>query len=250
MKLTAQGISAGATKVPVLQDVNLAVTSGKTLVILGPNGSGKSTLLKTLARQLPPLKGISAESFAQNVAYVPQNPDSEVHLSVEEYVSLGRSPHQKWWQWQQTEVDQSEVENALAATGLSSLRQRLVSQLSGGERQRAAIAIGLAQKPTFLLLDEPTAHLDFKHQSELLQLLRRLKVDQKLGMILVLHDLSAAAYLADEILLFKKGETGSCIAASGPAEEVLQDKILQDAFEVVFTSISDADGQHYFVKPG
>ncbi|MFX5854684.1 ABC transporter ATP-binding protein, partial [Acinetobacter baumannii] len=92
------------------QDVTITVETGKTLVILGPNGSGESTILKTIARQIAPLKGtvslnssdiwtLPAAAFAQLVAYVPQNNDPEIQLTVEEYVSLGRSPHQKWWQW-------------------------------------------------------------------------------------------------------------------------------------------------------
>lgn len=263
--LSTNGLSAGAAQNVVVQDVTITVETGKTLVILGPNGSGKSTILKTIARQIAPLKGtvslnssdiwtLPAAAFAQLVAYVPQNNDPEIQLTVEEYVSLGRSPHQKWWQWQQTEIDKEVVKKALADTGLSELRARLVSELSGGERQRTAIAMALAQRPSFLLLDEPTAHLDFKHQADLMYLLHSLQrgqtSDQKPGLIVVLHDLSAAAYLADDILLLKKSATESTeIAAYAPAKEVLQESILEGAFGVKFTTVgNDALKEHYFVR--
>ena len=258
MKLSASQLSVGATKAPLLQDVNLEIQPGRALVILGPNGSGKSTLLRTLARQLKSLAGsvrlddsdiwqLSPAEFARTVAFVPQSVDTDIHLSLQDYVSLGRSPHQSWWQWQQTESDKSAIENAIEATELAALRQRSLSQLSGGERQRAAVAIALAQQPKFLLLDEPTAHLDFKHQSELLKLLIRLKPN--LGLVVVLHDLAWAAYLADEVMLLKTTKSGSSsVMALGATEKILLPEILQEVFEVDFASFDEAGKRRYFVN--
>jgi iron complex transport system ATP-binding protein len=260
MKLSASNLSVGATLTPVLANLNLEITAGKILVILGPNGSGKSTLLKTLARQLKPLAGsvklddkdissLPISEFAKKVAYVAQNIDPQVTLSIEEYVALGRTPHQKWWQWQQSEADRAAIETAIVSTALTELKERPISQLSGGEQQRAAIAIALAQKPTFMLLDEPTAHLDFKHQVELMRLLKRLKTEQHLGLVIVLHDLSAAAYLADEVLLLTK-EDGQflSVAVSGPVSEVLKESNLESSYGVQFRSICERGEMHYFVN--
>jgi iron complex transport system ATP-binding protein len=260
MKLSASNLSVGATQTAVLEGLNLEITPGKILVILGPNGSGKSTILKTLARQLKPLIGsvklnhkdissLSFSEFAKNVAYVSQNVDPQVTLSIEDYVALGRTPHQKWWQWQQSQDDKSAVDAALASTALTALKERSLSQLSGGEQQRATIAIALAQKPTFMLLDEPTAHLDFKHQVELMKLLKRLKTEQQLGLIIVLHDLSAAAYLADVVLLLgrKPGQQLS-VAISGAASEILQESNLENCFGVKFNSSADNGELHFFVN--
>ena len=260
MKLATAALAVGATKIPVVKDLNLEVVPGKILVILGPNGSGKSTILKTLSRQLQPLTGVvsidgrdvttlSSSEFARNVAYVAQSVDSKIQLPIQEYVALGRTPHQNWWQWQQSDADKSAVDEALDATALTALRHRPLSQLSGGEQQRAAIALALAQKPTFMLLDEPTAHLDFKHQAELIQLLIKLKVDQKLGLVLVLHDLSAADHLADEIVLLKKNESERCsFASQGPVDTMLESGVLEESFGVKFASTGDINDRHYFVK--
>jgi iron complex transport system ATP-binding protein len=260
IKLSASNLSVGATQTAVLAGLNLEITAGKILVILGPNGSGKSTILKTLARLLKPLAGsvklddrdvssLSFSEFAQKVAYVAQNVDPQVTLSIEEYVALGRTPHQKWWQWQQSDDDKAAVDAAIASTALTALKERPLSQLSGGEQQRAAIAIALAQKPTFMLLDEPTAHLDFKHQVELMRLLKKLKTEQQLGLIIVLHDLSAAAYLADEVLLLKR-EDGQAlsVAETGAASEVLQESNLESCFGVKFKSTEERGELHYFVN--
>lgn len=259
-KLQVSALSVGATQKALVDDLNFVITPGKVLVILGPNGSGKSTILRTLARQLKPLAGeihlndkaissLPYPEFAKKVAYVAQNRDPQVNLSIEDFVSLGRTPHQKWWQWQQSSDDRAAIETAIASTELTAIKERPLSQLSGGEQQRAAIAIALAQNPTFMLLDEPTAHLDFKHQMELLVLLRRLKTEQKLGLVLVLHDLSAAAYLADDILLLKKdGGKQRSTSMLGPADEILQNSMLEDSFGVKFSLFKEHGETHYFVN--
>ncbi|HEY9755312.1 MAG TPA: ABC transporter ATP-binding protein [Oculatellaceae cyanobacterium] len=264
MTLKAVNLSVGAGDKSILSGINLEAKPGKALVILGPNGSGKSTLVRTLARQLRPISGevmldeqpiwqLSPTRFAQHVAFVQQNLEPGIGLSIREYVSLGRSPHQKWWQWQESDGDRECVNTALAATELSDISNRSVAQLSGGERQRAAIAIALAQKPSILLLDEPTAHLDFKHQSELLKLLNQLK--RQLALIVVLHDLTAASYLADEVLLLRKNIEGpsgqqqeNSSAILGSAEDILDTETLQSAFGVVFKTTEEFNTRYYFVK--
>ena len=188
-----------------------------------------------------------ADQFARKVAFVPQSIEQDIRLTIEDYVSLGRSPHQRWWQWQQSECDRSVVESVLESTELLDLRKRPLAQLSGGERQRAAIAIALAQKPAFLLLDEPTAHLDFKHQAELIKLLIDLK--RELGLVIVLHDLTAAALLADKVLLLKTNKNGpNSVAALGAPQDVLRPEVLEHVFEVNFAVSENNGKQHYYVE--
>ena len=165
------------------------------VAVAGPNGAGKSTLIKTMARQLKPLTGtvelngkniwtISTQEYAGKVAYVPQDIEASTELSVEQMVMLGRNPHQKWWQWYGANSDTDAVNKALNDTEMEKLRGKPICQLSGGERQRAALATALAQEPIFMFLDEPTSHLDFKHQIELLALLKRLRANG-LGIMIV-----------------------------------------------------------------
>lgn len=222
---------------------SLSVQSGEIVVLAGPNGAGKSTTVKTLARQLPPLSGavtidgnpvseLSARELARQLAYVGQTLDPLCELTVSDFVMLGRNPHQNWWSWDTSPADREEVAQALAATGMSDLRARSLAELSGGERQRAAIACACAQKASFLLLDEPAAHLDLKHQVSLLDLLRRLR-DQGLGIVLVLHDLSMIARIADRVVLLRKpADSESIVHAQGAYSHVLTPATLKEVFEV------------------
>ncbi len=260
MKLTTMGLSIGAGTETLLASINLEVQAGQTLAILGPNGSGKSTLIRTMARQLKPHSGkiflegtdiwsISPGAFARQVAYVSQSQVFPEHLTILDYTRLGRNPHQTWWQWDQSENDRSLVRKALEATSLWELRERRLATLSGGERQRASVAIALAQDPKFILLDEPTAHLDFCHQQELLQLLLHLKTNTGLAIIIVLHDLNAAHRLADRVLLLSKSTSArSEIASYGNADDILQVDTLQAVFNVRFAQLADRSGEKYFVS--
>lgn len=250
-ELRAENLHVGWGKHAVAVLSELKVQPGEIVVLAGPNGVGKSTAVKTLARQVPPLSGratidgadvatMSSREFARLIAYVPQIIEPPRAMLVEEMVSLGRYPHQTWWSWESSPADKAAVESAMEATETSHLRERPVSLLSGGERQRVAIAIALAQQTPFVLLDEPTAHLDFKHQMQLLQLLSKLREDG-LGMLVVLHDLNLISRIADRVVLLEKpSEAPSRIAASGTAHEVLTEEILRRVYEVTVAIHRDA----------
>jgi iron complex transport system ATP-binding protein len=242
-KLTAARLSVGFTKEPIIEGVDVELQSGEILVLVGPNGAGKSTLVKALARQLQPLSGTVAlngkdvwqmtpAQFASAVAYVPQALEPAQQMTVEEIVMLGRNPHQPWWQWYGDEKDREAVEKALRATEMLSLRKKYLAELSGGERQRATFATALAQEPSFMLLDEPTSHLDFRHQLELLALLKQMK-GQGIGCLIVLHDLNMIARLADRVvLLHGQRNTPDSIAAAGAPDMVLSRENLDRVFAV------------------
>lgn len=247
--IAAIDLSAGFDKSVVLRQASVELSASQIIVIAGPNGAGKSTLVKTMARQLKPLGGrillngsdiwqMSAQQFAGQVAYVPQSIDIASELTVEEIVMLGRNPHQKWWQWYGSNDDSVAVNKALADTEMQQLRKKPLCQLSGGERQRAALATALAQEPTFMLLDEPTAHLDFKHQIELLALLKRLRL-AGLGIMVVLHDLNIIARVADQVVLIEVGNGASKIGATGTVKQALSHDNLRRIFGIEVTTFDD-----------
>jgi iron complex transport system ATP-binding protein len=183
---------------------------------VGANGSGKSTLLKLLSRILQPQKGTvildgkaihtqPAQVVAQKLAILPQQQTIPAGLTVRQLVSLGRSPHQPWWQWELDGEDRQKVDQAIVETGIEQFSDRLVENLSGGERQRAFLALALAQAPQVLLLDEPTTYLDIHYQLQLLELLKHLNQQQKLSIVTVLHEVNLAARYSDRIAMLKQG---------------------------------------------
>jgi iron complex transport system ATP-binding protein len=260
-QLCAASLAAGFGKKPVVAGIDMTISAGEIVVLAGPNGAGKSTVVKALARQLKPMEGsvtingtlvwqLTAMQFAAQVAYVPQSIEPGQDLTVEEIVMLGRNPHQSWWQWYGSAADSQAVDAALVATELSALRHKYLSELSGGERQRAAMATALAQEPIFMLLDEPTAHLDFRHQLELISLLKQLKDSKGIGCLIVLHDLNLIARAADRVVLFQT-QTGapSKIAANGAPQAVLTREHLMSVFQVDVQILTDPQSGETFYSP-
>ncbi|HEY9784054.1 MAG TPA: ABC transporter ATP-binding protein [Candidatus Obscuribacterales bacterium] len=256
LKLSCSELTVGFAS-PVAEKLALCVTQGEVLVIAGPNGAGKSSLLKTFARLLKPMSGsvnlggrdiwsFTPCEFAKYVAYVPQQFSQSLVLTVKELIALGRNPHQNWWQWQPSKEDEGALEEAIAATGLEGLEEKMLGELSGGERQRAMIAMALAQKPSFLLLDEPTSHLDFKHQLELLELIGSLS-KKNIAIIAVLHDLNFAYRVGTRIaILEKRPAQASIIAADGDPECVLTAETLRRVFHVEMQVLTPEDGGKFF----
>lgn len=250
MSLICEKLDAGFENTPVVAGVDLAIAEGNILAIAGPNGAGKSTLLKSLARLLKPIAGhikldgqdiwnLPAREFASRVAYVPQSQEFEQDMTVQELVALGRNPHQPWWSWGASAEDRDAVNDALEKTSTTNLRSKYLGNLSGGEKQRALIAMALAQKPQYMLFDEPIAHLDFRHQLELVNLLESLRA-QGIGIAVVLHDLNIIAKIADRILLLRKeNRQPSATIALGSPEEVLRSDNLKKAFAVNVRQITD-----------
>ena len=143
-------------------------------------------------------------------------------------VCLGRSPHKKWWQTDLNREDLLKVDQSLALTEMSNLKNKAVGTLSGGQRQRAFLSLALAQDAKTLLLDEPTTFLDLHYQLQLLDLLKRLNQDQKLSIITVIHDVNLAARYCDRIAVFKNGE----LIAQDETSRVLTRELMKEAFQV------------------
>ncbi len=234
--LDVKSICCGYGQTDVLKDVSFSVEKGECIGIIGPNGSGKSTLLKTMSRILKPSSGsvvlldkrldqYSSKELARNMAVVPQDANVEFDFSCLDIVAMGRSPHLKRFEFE-GKKDTDIVRQSMELTNTWSLRDRPYSQVSGGERQRLTIARALAQQPSVLLLDEPVSHLDIEHQIEVLDLVERLKKDQGIMVVMILHDLNLAARYCDRLILL----SGNSILAAGKPDEVLTEPNIACAF--------------------
>jgi len=232
--LAAEAVRWSAGGALVVDGVSLALRAGETLGLLGPNGSGKSSLLRLLAGLRRPdggavaldgreLRALRRGEVARRVAVVEQQAATEVDLTVEQVVRLGRIPHRGAWTGDPA-GDERAVERALLETGVAALRARRWRTLSGGERQRVQIARALAQEPRELLLDEPTNHLDVRHQLDLLALVRRLP----LTTVVALHDLNLAALFCDRLIVLRAGR----VAAAGAPADVLTPAVIAAVYEV------------------
>ena len=198
---------------PVISDINLELKSGQLACLIGENGIGKSTLLKTLTGFLPKLKGslllgnrdiesFSQRELARQVSIVlTQKPDVQ-NLTIEEIIGLGRSPYTGFF-GRLREEDRKVVDDAIATMGIEKLRGRMIQTLSDGERQKVMIAKALAQETPVILLDEPTAFLDFPSKAETFQSLQRMAHERDKLILLSTHDLELAVRFADSLLEVK-----------------------------------------------
>lgn len=229
--LATRDLSGGYSQRLVVRDVSLTLHAGEWLTFIGANGSGKSTLLRLCGRLLnakagtvwldgTALERLDSRAIAQKLAVqTQQQPSVPATMTVWQLVSMGRSPHQPWWQWELTAEDRHWVQTALSETDLQRFADRPVANLSGGERQRAFLALALAQNPKVLLLDEPTTFLDVRYQLELLDLLARLNRDRGLSVITVLHEIDLAARYSHRLAMIRDGrifEVGAPAAVLTP----------------------------------
>ena len=242
-RLAAVGLACAYGERTVLHGFDLAAEPGSVTALLGPNGAGKSTALRALSRLLRPRQGavtldgreiwqLPRRRFVAHVAFMPQVETAGWPMTVEQVVLLGRLPH-RGWLLPYSRQDREALHTALSQVGLTGLRSRSLDSLSGGERRRAMLARALAQEAQVLLLDEPGAHLDLRHQIELFALLRRLTRQHGVAVVLSLHDLNLASLFADRAVLLCEGRT----VAQGPAQEVLTPELLRIAFGIAVETV-------------
>lgn len=221
--------------VTVLDGVHLAVQQGEIVGLVGPNGAGKTSLLRAMAGVLVPaagevriegqaIRGIPRATLARRIAVVPQETGAAFPFTVLEIVLMGRYPH-CGGRYFDDRGDLARARWALTQTGVLDLAARTVDRLSGGERQRVLIARALAQEPSILLLDEPTSHLDLRHQLDLAAIVRRLS-ESGTTIVLVSHDLNLASDVCDRLLLVAKGRAAAC----GTPKEVMQPGHIEAAY--------------------
>jgi cobalamin transport system ATP-binding protein len=231
-------VTAGYGGEPVLRALDLSVALGEMVALLGPNGAGKSTLLKVASGVLAPQGGqvtiagvplakLRRGEVARRVAVVPQEFAVQFAYTVRQIVALGRMPHGGLLGLSASaEADEQAVERALAETRTAGLAEAVFNELSGGERQRVMLALALAQSAPLLLLDEPTAHLDIRHQIEALELLRRLNRERGLTVLAAMHDLNLAARYFPRLVLLDRR-----IVADGPPAAVLDARLLARVYQ-------------------
>ena len=227
--LAATGLAYGFATRRIGADVTLTVERGETLAVLGGNGAGKTTLLRTLLGLLPPLGGrvevdgravdaLTPAERARRLAYVPQQHVPPFAFTVAEAVMMGRAARLATFA-RPGAADHAAVEAALARLGIAALADRAVTELSGGERQLALIARALAQEAPMLVLDEPTASLDFGNRARVLGELDRLR-DAGLSIVFSTHEPEHALVHADRALLLADGRPLVCdVAASALTAE-------------------------------
>ena len=234
----------------VLTDVSFSITEGEIFGLLGPNGSGKSTLVRLMSGVLVPhtgqvtfagrdLRSYRREELARQIAVVPQETSIELPFSVLEVVLMGRSPYLGRFGFEQA-PDLAIAHRAMEQTGVSALATREIHELSGGERQRVILAKALAQEPRLLLLDEPTAFLDIKHQMEVYDLIKHLSRQHGLTVITIQHDLNLAALYCDRLALLKTGG----VFCLGTPEQTLTYANIKAVYETeVYIGLNDITGK-------
>lgn len=222
----------------VLKGISLSVQPGEVLAVAGPNGAGKSTLIRAVSGVIPAQAGairvagrevtsLSPTERARFLAVVPQARQLPAAFSVYETTLIGRTPYLGWL-GQPGARDHMLTRWALERTDLAGAATRHVGELSGGEQQRVLLARALAQDTPVLLLDEPTTHLDLRHQSGILNLARRLASETQRAILMVLHDLNLAGLYADRVALLAEGS----LHAIGAPEAVLTDENLAAVYQV------------------
>ena len=220
----------------IFSDATLALEPGTATALIGPNGVGKTTLLRLASGILKPTSGsidldgrplvsLSPRQAARQIALVPQQLEMPFEYTVQEIVEQGRTPYLSFLS-SLTATDRHEVDRALDLTGTTTLRRRIFNELSGGERQRVKIALGLAQQPRLLLLDEPTQNLDIGRQIELLDLLARLR-SSGMTILASIHDLHLIAGNFSAVILLRP----SAPPLYGPPDRILEQSLLEDAFD-------------------
>lgn len=238
---------------PVLAGVDLEVEAGQFFGLLGPNGAGKSTLLQIVAGALAApagrleLFGVDAASLSRRqrarlLAVVPQRFDLAFPFTVEQVVLLGRVPHHRLLQLDGS-ADRQLARRCMRATGVEHLAGRLLSELSGGEYKRVVVAKALAQQPRLLLLDEPEAHLDIRHQVELLGRIDEIRRSTGLTVLAAMHDLNLAAAYCQRVALLKQGR----LLRAGTIEQVMTWRHLSETYDTdIYVGINDVTGHRIF----
>jgi iron complex transport system ATP-binding protein len=229
---------------PVLEGVDLSVADGELVGLLGPNGSGKSTLLECTNRILEPDAGsvtvdgdrvadLGRNGTARKIAYVPQSERSAFPATVFDTILMGRRPHSGWTP---SEADRRVVADVVDALELSAFATRSVDELSGGQRQKVRLGRALVQDTSALLLDEPTAGLDLKHQLSVLDRLREHVDATSVSGLVAMHDLNLAARYCNRVALLSEGT----LTVVGDPDE-LTGETIESVYDVEVTIARAAD---------
>ncbi|MBX6329514.1 MAG: ABC transporter ATP-binding protein [Pseudolabrys sp.] len=247
MTLEGRRLAIGHGRHVIGRDIDIVLHPGEAVALLGPNGGGKTTLLKTLIGLIPAHDGevtiggrkltrLSARERARLVAYVPQVHVGTFAFSVETVVLMGRTAHMPLFA-RPSPSDHDATRAALERLGIAGLAARPYTEISGGERQLVLLARALAQRPRFIVLDEPTANLDFGNQGKVIGEIRAL-AQTGLGVLFTTHDPNQALRIAARVYLMRHGR---CVA-DGPVQDMLTRERLEAVYDAPIRVLSAAGG--------
>jgi iron complex transport system ATP-binding protein len=258
--LTVEQIQTGYSARTVLHGVSLKLEPGELVALIGPNGSGKSTLLRAISGLLPLQHGsivvdgqdivhMNEGQRARKIAVVPQARNLPPAFSAREVVAMGRTPYLNWL-GQLSASDEALIEEVMRQTDTLDYASRPVGELSGGEQQRLLLARALVQQTPYLLLDEPTTHLDLQFQIGLMERIHQLahpgtSALPTRAVLIAVHDLNLALEFADRVALLVKGE----ILHLGTPADVLQPELLSQVYDVPLTLLRDPNNGQTALLP-
>jgi len=246
-KLTVRDLRVELDRKTIVSKIDIEVSVGQWVCIIGPNGAGKSSLLKALAGIIPStgeiliddsnMRDLSERDRACWIAYVAQEPVMPTGMRVFDYVLLGRTAHLKMLATESPK-DLEIAHYIISELDLLDFSDRDVATLSGGERQRVAIARALTQASPIILLDEPTTALDVGYQQEVLELIDKLRKENKIAVISTMHDLTVSGLYPDRLMLLAEGK----VVASGSANTVLTPENIARHYGANVTVINHESG--------
>jgi len=236
--LRIRSISVSYGEIEILHELSLDVNTGEVVSLIGPNGAGKTTMMRAISGVIPVKSGsvhvddedLSVTPIAERarlLAVVPQARKLPPEYTVQQSVLMGRTPYLGWL-GNPSPGDIEKVQWAIDRTRLSELANRRVDELSGGEQQLVLVARALAQDAPVMLLDEPTAHLDLRHQATILDLVHSLARERGLAVLMSLHDLNLVSIFSDRIALLDDRN----ILAVGQPKEVINQQYLSKVYQV------------------
>jgi len=255
VNIEGRDLAIGYPDRTVGRGLDVALSTGEVLALLGPNGSGKTTLLKTLLGLLrpkagevrlgdKPLSDYSIRERARVIAYVPQVHIGTFAFTVEAVVQMGRTAHGNLFS-RPSARDRAVAQSALERFGIAALANRPYTMISGGERQLVLLARALAQEPKFIVLDEPTASLDFGNQGKVMNEIRDLAKSGH-GVLFTTHDPNHALRAADRAYLLREGTR----IADGPVAAVLNREQLEALYHTTVERLTDPDSRAVAFLPG
>mgnify|MGYP006301799839 CR=1 FL=1 len=232
MTLDIQDLSAGYGSTPVISGIHMTADAGRICAVMGRNGSGKTTLLRCINHVLPPLNGkirilgqditrMARHRIAQIISVVPQVNFSPFSFSCRDMVLMAGAARIRAWA-APSRKEQDCADSAMAEVGIGHLSSQAFNAISGGERQLVMLARALFQETPIMLLDEPTAHLDFTNQHRIMALMRKLAAKRNMTVIITLHDPNLTCHYCDDVLLIHQGR----VAAAGKTAETLTGDVL------------------------
>lgn len=253
--ISVQNLGVRLEKQAILTDISMEIHEGDAVGVIGPNGAGKSTLLKALIGLAPistgdillmgkPLKHYSSRERARWIGYVPQAPEHGLSCTVDDFILMGRYPYLSTFSPPGPE-DRRIVHEALAMTGTTAFRHRIMDTLSGGERQKVLIAGALAQQPKILLLDEPASFLDPRNELEIQELLQTINQETGMAVLIVSHHLNSMLRYSHSVLGFKAGQ----LIFSGSPQALLESEALTEIYDTHFQVIPTAQAGFPVIIP-